>query len=140
MSLPSARTLRAETEAPGAGTAAVILKRSLQHPRHFKGGGGRSRDGQDGVAVEFDHLVGAIVHDDVARRGAAISRDDDAVLVVKGKDRRRLGLHGRRGGAERFRHGGTMSADAKQFGEVAAAGVGDFRAAAERIHWPVRWR
>jgi hypothetical protein len=63
--------------------AAIILERGLERARHLERDGGRAGDGDDGVLVELDHLVGAIVHDDVARRGAAIAGDEHAVLVWK---------------------------------------------------------
>jgi hypothetical protein len=74
MSLPKART----------------LARRLSAWSHLEGHGGRTRDGDDRVAVEIDHLVGAVVHDDVAGGGAAVSRDEHAVFVVKGKHCGRL--------------------------------------------------
>ena len=47
------------------------------------------------MAVDLQHLVGAVVDDDVARRGAAVAGHEHAVGELEGQDRRGLRLDGR---------------------------------------------
>ena len=149
MSLPSARTLALRREGLEL-AAAVILEGGLEGAGHFEGDGGGAGDGDDGVLVELDDLVGPIIHDDIAGSGAAIASDENAILIVKGEDGGRFGVQRSRGRGsaigrtKRFGHGGSVPRHAKQFGEIPGsddtAAISPAGASSGECHWPVRWR
>ncbi len=63
----------------------------FEDARHFKGDRRHARNGEDGTVVDVDEFLGALVHDEIARRGATIACDQHAVLVFDGEDRGAFG-------------------------------------------------
>jgi len=53
--------------------APVILKRRLQHARHFEGRGGHASDRQQRCRVEFEDFIDAVGDNDISGRGAAVA-------------------------------------------------------------------
>src|SRR5574340_755561 len=60
----------------------------FEHAHHFIGGGRHPCDGHDAVPIDFQHLVGAVVHDHVAGRRPAIACDQHSVAILQGQNRR----------------------------------------------------
>ena len=67
------------------------LERMLEDARHFPRCRRHPRDRHDGVPVDLEHFISAIVNDGVAGGGAAIARHQHAALEFEGEDGGRLG-------------------------------------------------
>ena len=125
--------------------AAVELKRMFEHARHFPRRGWHARDGHERTFVDLEHLVGAIINDEIPRRSAPVAGDEDTVGVFEGEDRGAVCRHGRRGGVGDARRPGgrgwIKASCPQQRREVLGRGSNRLRRAQRAVHhWPVRWR
>src|SRR2546423_556013 len=111
----------------------------LEDARHFPGRGRHAGNGHDGMPIDLEDFVGAIVNDGVAGGRAAIARDEHPALEFESENRRRLSLRNvrsrRRGSHKTWGTHMTYMPHAPQHpDEILSSAAGRFH------HWPVRWR
>jgi hypothetical protein len=116
------------------------LERMLEDARHFPRRRRHSRDRHDGMPVDLENFIGAIVDDGIPRRGAAIAGDEHAAQELKSQDRGGLGERNfgprRDSNGTHRTHWTCMPHAPQQPNEI----IGATSASGSIHHWPVRWR